>query len=56
MDVGVVGEEAFLVRVEEVGAVVDGRLLGWSPAEDFRPPGVSSEGGEPLDPGASLPL
>lgn len=41
VDVGVVGEEAFAVRVVEVGAVVDGRLGGWGAAEDTRAPGVA---------------
>lgn len=41
VDVGVVGEEAFAVRVVEVGAVVDGRLGGWGAAEDARAPGVA---------------
>lgn len=44
MDVGVIGEKAFGMRVVEVGAVVDGGLEGWSSAEDFGFPGVSNAG------------
>ena len=40
VDVAVVGQQALLVRVVEIGAVVDGRLLGWCPAKHFGPPGV----------------
>lgn len=40
VDVGVVAQQAFLVRVVEVGAVVDGGLLGGAAAEDLGPPGV----------------
>lgn len=42
MDVGVVGEKAFGMRVVEVGAVVDGGLESWGSAEDFRTPGIST--------------
>ena len=40
VDVGVVGEEALLGGVVEVGAVVDGGLAGRGAAEDLGPPGV----------------
>ena len=40
VDVGVIGEEALFVGVVEVGAVVDGGLVGWGAAEDFGAPGV----------------
>ena len=45
VDVAVVGEQAFGVRVVEVRAVVDGRLVGGRAAEDGRFPGVAAEGG-----------
>jgi hypothetical protein len=41
VDVGVVGEEAFLCGVEEVGAVVDAGLLGGRTAEYLWLPGVA---------------
>lgn len=41
VDVGVVGEETLFVGVVEVGAVVDGRLLGRGTTEDFGPPSVA---------------
>ena len=41
MDVGVIGQEALLVRVIEVSAVVDGGLFGRSAAEDLGTPGVA---------------
>lgn len=44
MDVGVVGEQAFLRRVEEVRAVVDGGLLRGRAAEDFGLPGIAGGG------------
>lgn len=44
VDVGVVGQETFAVRVVEVGAVVDGCLLGGSAAEDFGFPCVAVGG------------
>jgi len=44
VDVGVVGEEAFFVRVVEVRAVVDGGLFAGGTAEDFRAPGVAGDG------------
>ena len=40
MDVGVVGQEALGVGMVEVGAVVDGGLVGGGAAEDFGAPGV----------------
>jgi hypothetical protein len=43
VDVGVVGEETFLCRVEEVGAVVDAGLLGGRTAEDLWLPGVAGQ-------------
>ena len=46
MDVGVVGEQAFLRRVEKVRAVVDGGLLRGRAAEDFGLPGVAGGRGE----------
>ena len=45
MDVAVVGEEAFGVRVVEVRAVVDGRLGGGGAAEDVGFPCVAVGGG-----------
>lgn len=44
MDVGVVGEQAFLGGVEEVGAVVDAGLFAGRAAEDFGAPGVTGLG------------
>lgn len=44
MDVGVVGEEALLGGVEEVGAVVDAGLFAGGAAEDFGTPGVAGWG------------
>ncbi len=44
VDVAVVGEEAFLAGVVEVGAVVDAGLLGGRAAEDFRLPCVAVVG------------
>ena len=44
VDVGVVGEQAFLRRVEKVRAVVDGGLLRGRAAEDFGLPGVAGGG------------
>lgn len=44
VNVGIVGQKAFSVRVEEIGAVVDGRLLAWSATEDFGPPSISLKG------------
>ena len=44
VDVGVVGEQAFLRRVEEVRAVVDGGLLRGRAAEDFGLPGIAGGG------------
>jgi hypothetical protein len=46
MDVGVVGEEAFLRRVEEIGAVVDAGLFAGRATEDLRLPGVTVQGSE----------
>ena len=40
MDVAVVGEETFFVRVVEVCPVIDGGLFGGGAAEDFGLPGV----------------
>ena len=40
VDVAVIGQQALLVRVVEVGPVVDGRLLGRCAAEYFGPPRV----------------
>lgn len=44
VDVGVVGQQAFGVRVVEVRAVVDGCLLGGGAAEDFGFPRVAVGG------------
>jgi hypothetical protein len=41
VDVGVVGQEAFLCGVEEIGAVVYAGLFGWGAAEDFGSPCVA---------------
>ncbi len=43
VDVGVVGEEAFVRGVVEVSAVVDGGLVGGRAAEDGGLPGVAGE-------------
>jgi hypothetical protein len=43
MDVGVVGKEAFLSSVEEVGSVVDSGLLTGGAAEDLGLPGVTND-------------
>lgn len=40
VDICIVRQQALLVCVVEVGAVIDGGLLGRSTAEDFRFPGV----------------
>lgn len=40
VDIRIVGQQALLVRVVEVGAVVDGGLFGGGAAEDFGAPGV----------------
>ena len=45
MNVAVVCEEALLVRVVEVGAVVDGGLIRGGAAEDFGAPCVAGERG-----------
>lgn len=44
MDVRVVGEQAFLRSVEEVGSVIDTGLLAGSTAEDFGLPRIASRG------------
>lgn len=49
MNVGVVRQKSFFVRVEEVSAVVDRGLLAWSPTEDFRTPGISDGELQKLD-------
>lgn len=41
MNIGVVGQQAFSMRVEEIGAVVDGGLLAWGATEDLGPPSIS---------------
>lgn len=41
VDVGIVVQKTFSMRVEEIGAVVDGGLLAWCATEDLGPPGVS---------------
>ena len=41
MDVGVIREEAFFMRMEEVGPMVDGGLLRGSTSEDFGTPCIS---------------
>lgn len=41
VDVGIVVQKTFSVRVEEIGAVVDGGLLAWGTTENLGPPGVS---------------
>lgn len=46
VDVAVVGEQALFVGVVEVGAVVDGCLLGGCAAEDFGAPGVAGNCGQ----------
>lgn len=41
VNIGIVGQKAFPVRVEEIGAVIDGSLLAWSATEDLGPPSIS---------------
>jgi hypothetical protein len=43
VDVGVVCEQAFLGRVEEVGAVIDASLFAGCAAKDFRTPSVAEQ-------------
>lgn len=41
VNICIVGQKAFSVRMEEIGTVVDGGLLTWGATEDLGPPSIA---------------